>query len=490
MIRNETLTRLLGDRQSEYNLLDLRRLALPFTRVKLALTTQEKIDISTIDEFVLKAINSGIETPDSIEAFLGLPTFVVERSLEALALDRCIRVDPESSLLRLSTNGLETLNNKFRRIRSVDEIEVLHNKLTKELYSASAFPFLRPRELKEDFDITRVEEKGLAQFKDDDADLDVLEGILNTIRRGRLKRQVLQVKEVRRKENGYVECELYIFSHIHTGSYLFKIDLSGEESAPIEEALGQVGFYKNYGPAASMETQIEVDARHQALIEEALQQERSVREFTEQAQALAQEIDVLIQDTRQEQLTAGPEEDVKNAEAANQRIQMLEAQIQELQTRISGALRFIKTYEHPKLFDEALSSATERLMIVSPWINGYALKDSRIQKLQELLAKGVTVYIGYGISKTNEEKIDQRVVERLRKLAKQYPGHFDFRRLGNTHSKILAYDANCFVTGSFNWMSYSGEMRKGEYRDESSCVITDPERVRELFDHEIQFSFK
>jgi len=490
MIRNETLTHLLGDRQSEYHLIDIRRLALPFTMVRLALTTQEKVEISTIDEFVLKAIKAGIATPSTLEAFLGLPSFVVNRSLEGLALGRCIRIDPETSLLHLSDTGLETLNNKFKRVRATDEVEVLHNKLTQELYSASAVPFLRPKSIREDFDITKIEEKGQVPFKEDSADLDVLEGILNTIRRGRLKRQVLKVKEVRRKDNGYVEGELYIFSHIHTGSFLFKVLFSDEESIPIEEALGRIDFYKNYGPSASQGTVVEVDARHQAFLDQALQQERAVLDCTEQVQALTQEIDILIHDTRQEQLAAGLEVSAQGGAAADQRIQLLENQIEELQAKISGSIRFIKTYEHPKLFDEALSSANVRLMIVSPWINAYAMKESRLQKLEGLLAKGVKVYIGYGINKINDDKIELQIVDKLRKLSNRYPNLFMFRRLGNTHSKILAYDNNFFVVGSFNWMSFTGEMRKGEYRDESSFVISDPERVREIFDQEIRFSFK
>jgi len=79
-----------------------------------------------------------------------------------------------------------------------------------------------------------------------------------------------QLIEVRRRKNGYVEGGLYIFSHIHTRSSLFKVLLPDEESGPVEEALGRIDFYKNYGPIAPQETMVEVDTRLLSLLDEAL----------------------------------------------------------------------------------------------------------------------------------------------------------------------------------------------------------------------------
>jgi hypothetical protein len=60
-------------------------------------------------------------------------------------------------------------------------------------------------------------------------------------------------------------------------------------------------------------------------------------------------------------------------------------------------VRYLKVFDHPPLLEEALTQATERLMIISPWIGACVVDAMFLKKITRLCATGVKVYIGYGI---------------------------------------------------------------------------------------------
>jgi phosphatidylserine/phosphatidylglycerophosphate/cardiolipin synthase-like enzyme len=53
--------------------------------------------------------------------------------------------------------------------------------------------------------------------------------------------------------------------------------------------------------------------------------------------------------------------------------------------------------------------------------------------------------------------------------------------LGDTHAKILISDAKFAVTTSFNWLSFKGD-RDRTFRDERGTLVSDPQKIDELFD--------
>ncbi len=492
MLLEETIDKLLGDRKADYTLVDIRRLALPFTRIKLSVRTQEKHDLSVIDEFVLKASASGLNKISDIQAFLGLPDFVFEKQLSGLILERNLAPSADGLSVAITNNGKTLLANGYKKNRSNEEIEILQSKLTNEIFPSSQFAFLRPKDVREDCDITQIDAAKGYKFAENSINLDDLQFIINKYKRSKIKKQVLQIGGIKKKDNGYAESDLWIFSHIHTGSNVFKIILSDEESKSIEESLGKLEFYNEYITDKKSPEHECIDERFENIYLEAKNNSSTLNGYTGKANEIAKEIDKLINDTRQEQVSAEISEcqiDPKREHELENRIKELENQKIELEKSIKMSIRFIKTYEHPKYFDDALANTTNRLIIISPWITRSGMKESRLTRILELLKAGVKIYIGYGIDKFSDENIDLGIVEKLNKFKKQFPNTFTFVRLGNTHSKILASDDNFFITGSFNWMSFAGEMRKGAYRDESSVVLSEPNRVTEMMDKEIAYSF-
>ncbi|MEH1964740.1 MAG: phospholipase D-like domain-containing protein [Nostoc sp.] len=131
-----------------------------------------------------------------------------------------------------------------------------------------------------------------------------------------------------------------------------------------------------------------------------------------------------------------------------------------------------------------IKDSQERLMIISPWIRAKSVNGWFLQQFENLLKRGVQVFIGYGLGEKDENRYptDIQAEESLQKLARQYSKTFKLKRLGDTHAKILIVDTKFAVSTSFNWLSFKGE-RDRTFRDERGTLVSDPQKIDELFNN-------
>jgi len=146
-------------------------------------------------------------------------------------------------------------------------------------------------------------------------------------------------------------------------------------------------------------------------------------------------------------------------------------------------MRWLDMYEHRPLLELALKDSRERLMIFSPWIRANSVNRWFLQQFENLLKRGVQIFIGYGLGEKDEKRssADIQAEKNLQKLASQYSKTFTLKRLGNTHAKILISDTKFAVATSFNWLSFKGE-RDRTFRDERGTLVSDSHKIDELFD--------
>ena len=104
--------------------------------------------------------------------------------------------------------------------------------------------------------------------------------------------------------------------------------------------------------------------------------------------------------------------------------------------------------------------------------------------MEALIKKGVDVKIGYGIA--DDDKEDMLSQQLLRDLDRKYP-NFTFKRLGDTHAKILIKDDEFYVITSFNWLSFKGDPKKN-FREEWGNYVGG-DNIVESFYHKISSRF-
>jgi hypothetical protein len=77
--------------------------------------------------------------------------------------------------------------------------------------------------------------------------------------------------------------------------------------------------------------------------------------------------------------------------------------------------------DHPPLLQDALLTTQKRLLIISRWIRAKVVSFEFLKKLEALLQRSVSVFMGYGTSaeKDNTENLydtDRLALEKLRQL--------------------------------------------------------------------------
>ena len=145
----------------------------------------------------------------------------------------------------------------------------------------------------------------------------------------------------------------------------------------------------------------------------------------------------------------------------------------ELKELSRGEARVVKTEEHRPLLLEAAKTATLQLTIASAWINSRTLDDELCSALAAAVRRGVTVRIAWGMGtrrgreqQRNRVKGETALGELKRRVPKEHSGRLIIKRI-ETHEKFVICDDRFCVFGSFNWLSYRGEV-DSEYRRETS----------------------
>ena len=167
-------------------------------------------------------------------------------------------------------------------------------------------------------------------------------------------------------------------------------------------------------------------------------------------------------------------------EEANRRIAALEAEL------AGYSVRQVPVWEHRAYLDRALDEATERIMIISPWIRADVVNAALLKRLTAALRRDVNVFIGYGIGEDRPNgrhpkqiERDKKAKGRLEQLARDHEG-FTLAELGDTHAKVLICDARFMIITSFNWLSFKGDVDM-KFRDERGVYVALPDQIDGLF---------
>ena len=114
----------------------------------------------------------------------------------------------------------------------------------------------------------------------------------------------------------------------------------------------------------------------------------------------------------------------------------------------------LRNEQIPEKLHEAIQSAQTEIDIMSPWLNYNA--DNFVEDLRAALARGVVVKIHYGIGFGDNRRGESE--NKIRALQNElHSSNLKFK-FGNEHSKLFICDEKFYVIGSFNTLSYSGDL--------------------------------
>ena len=426
---------------------------LPIYTVTVDVLMQVRKKITPLDEFVLRAIASGIGQVEEIAEFLGVEQGIVESVATGLYLrdaldlplgeggDRVLRLAPAgeemvTTLTEDSPQEREVWFNFDRllwRASPISGRELIKEKDGKDLGLLGIRPRHAGRAVIDDFTVAEVDSAVKAFLKIEDSESDIL--LIKRVVKCNRKLQI---------------CHVLIYGDASGGSAI-EIAVDGHirpEFGLAIEGLGGADYLK-----ISLEhsaTQVEVEAIP------------NIADGVEVTSLEAQDNEIRSAVEAAGISDAGNIEEAEFESALGR--EFLDSSGKQ---RGTMTVRSMDTYENALYFQKAPETVQERFLVISPWVKGGVVNKQFLDKLHSMARRGVVCHIGYGITPDAENSHENRIKD-LHSWASKFP-NVVVGCLGNTHAKVLICDGE-FVNGSFNWLSFAGD-RGRTYRQEI-CTLT------------------
>ncbi|MFF3793605.1 phospholipase D-like domain-containing protein [Streptomyces sp. NPDC001981] len=433
-----------GKVRTGFDLVGIVDAALPVARITVEALAQDSKDIPLLEEYVLRLVDQGARTPESIAGFLGLDVAMVNQTVAVLFGSDDLRWTasmpgtPPVPRLRLTEKG---------RITATKAAAIVPVRISQSLVFDQmlwrASPYSRrstiARDVATEAGMITLPAARSGPVEDGEVTAEEITTLLQE--NGTTTREVLQVKSIAQTRSRHVlPVKLLVYADAERADIELGVVIDGELSDRHEIEL--IGFGGAKGLGINVEPEPE-----RPLLEPDLEKDRIPLQEVTQKRAEQAAIQL-------------------NAPA------LLPSE-QEAQVPQAEEIRAIGVFEHPELLDEALTSARKRILIISPWITGAIVTTAFVGKLERRLQRGVKVDIAYGYD-DSENRTDPKAIRRLNNLAARYPEKLHVVRLKSNHAKILLFD-DAWVTTSFNWLSFKGDPDR-TYRVEEGTLIRNRDR--------------
>lgn len=489
------------DNRPGFDLVSCQEVGLPVYKVTVDVLTQIRKPIPPIEEFVLKSIDAGLSSEEEVAGFLGLEISTTREAMVNLRLSEDIDlIAPDASQLqmwRLTKKGERTLREAKIIVPEERTFDINFDGLlrTPRWYAQFEKSLLKPKDLRDEGVLEiepspkRPPELSDLKIKDIDATIKKIEKFRERSSKNSQEQDLLALKAIERRQRFFQLSTALVYKAKDSDEIqiAFIVDdmLSNEHEAAFARSTGAKKIRNQILNALQKNEPLKFaeDLLGQEFVSANLVDPDTITAKVTEVKA---EIEAQIE-VAQEKLDQTDNEDEKSE--LIQQLEEKEQQILQLQSRMESMLasvpmRWLEMYEHRPLLEQALKDTQERLLIISPWIRANSVNRWFLQQFENLLKRGVQVFIGYGLGEKDENRYpkDIEAEKALQKLANQYSKSFILKRLGDTHAKILISDTRFAVSTSFNWLSFKGE-RDRTFRDERGTLVSDPQKIDELFNN-------
>ncbi|KAB8317058.1 hypothetical protein SD81_027665 [Tolypothrix campylonemoides VB511288] len=455
--------------------IDYKPIGYPFHVLNLDLTYLTNRQLQLAEEFVMKCLNYELNNYKEIAIFLGMDEKLIEKVLSELLLKGLIK---REDLLKLTESGLYALEQQTV-LAPISE--------TKTFYIDALNGKLR-----ESFSLNLFDSKNNSNY--------ALNKIVKKPRKGHIE-DIVDYYE-------HIEKILQNYNSYNNSNKVELIQVNNIEKVYTQwHELLLILYQRN---PDDREIEYEIFSRGNIQVEYRTTIEQLYAEGKKILDTIFQEIeDNLIHDNLVEEQILTPipinEEHIKTVEKLSVKIHCLDdpdslinskkQSIKEERKKLIQELDYIKTqskiseiihtYEHRTYLFNALKEAKQRIMIVSPWITEYAVDENFIKMLEETLKREIQIYIFYGIKNSSQQN-SPRAIQKLTELSTYYK-NFKFKKLKNTHRKILVCDTKFGIVTSFNFLSFRADPNL-TYRDELGVIIRDSATIEDLFNSGIKLA--
>lgn len=468
-----------------YSIVGYGEVGLPVFAVLAIGLVQQRKTFSAVEEFALRAIKSGLTSLREIASFLGLTEDIVSRSMVELIHRELVVTAKEGDqrTFALTKDGVQAA------------IETQIAKPEESILTFTYDGLIRAPKYYEMSDLIaprHLAEMGLAEIpsmpnrgpEEDELNvLDVERVVASSQRGGESDGKLLKVKRVERRTRMFLPAVTLVYKDEMSAAYRVGFVINGRLSEEHELAFARhkgverVGIFSSLVAGSPVPHLDDVLGKKFARSLPAAGQVHRLKRESARARAKVGVAQI-------KSGLASTEAERSEADAA---LKAAEANLSTVERKLEEhPVRPLPVYEHPPLLMRALQKAGSRLLIVSPWIRRAVIDREFLGHLTRLTESGVVIHIGYGLGEHDEgaREEDRKIESNLVELSKKHK-NFVFRRLGDTHAKILILDREFFVITSFNWLSFRGDPNR-TFREEWGTYVAVPEKVDEFYSEVIK----
>lgn len=419
----QILQRRFGDARPGLQLIAVEDAAIPVTVVRADVLVQEKKELPITEEFTLRFVRLGVDTPEEIAAYLGLDqAHVLDASAAQLSENHLWR-KKTGGRLALTPIGMEVVRDLAATQPVLRQLPVAFDRLT---WTLADYPerFLIEKKEAQERGMTILPAARNARIGFGD----VTPSGFNALLKGD-RLQVLRIHKVAVKKHRYLPVKLLVYGDQSRRELELAVCIDDDLAIEHGLALDRIEAVERLGLSLG-------EAEPRPVLDEELESQRTAD---------------------------SPAESPDDADHGGQ----LPG------GGVTSLVRSVSVFEHADLLAEALSMAKHRLLIIAPWVREAVVDTDFVAKLEQRLRRGVEVTIAHGIG-PNDKGSDESALNRLSNLAARYD-KFTFVRMKNTHAKILIFD-DIWISTSFNWLSFRGDSDR-TYRMEEGTLVNIPARV-------------
>lgn len=477
-----------ADQHAGYRLASYAEVALPVYRVRVRTLVVAETALTATEVFILRAMGKGLPDSQAITGVLGLDGRVIESTLAELMRNDDVVLAAEEGArhqrLTLTSKGKKTLATEASEHPEETTITLYSDGVTGRVVGLTDDGLMTSYAVR-DLGLRRI-----PTIKQKRPTVDALERLevermldKATGRRRRLV-SILSFNAIESRYVVYQPGVALVYVGRAPSDLLVSFAIDGHLSEEHETAFARNNGVRQLKIAKELQDDGEAFELPEFVAADTVGITEPAEHSRDVADALKADADVgIAEDALKDAI------DDAEREAAEKRLKHAKSEAAQKRSALETfTVRRITMEEHAPLLWQTLSSATSRLLIVSPWIRARVVNHRFIRELRGLLKQGVSVFIGWGIGDRKEREelseADQRAVRDLERLASEH-SNLHFKYVGNTHAKVLICDERLAVYTSFNWLSFKGDPKRG-FREENGVMVTIPEKVEAWFQAEVE----
>jgi hypothetical protein len=415
--------------------------------VSVDVLAQERKSIPLMDEFALRLVEEGVDTPALLAQVLGLDEKLVASTVaDQLVLDRMARVSVAdgTSRLRLTSIGSE-MSRDLAAVTPKEQVLGYAFDLLTQRVTAYPRSLLVNAQQASALGLRRLP-KVISSVGDGDITPAALNALLAERRPGESAIEILACRRVKQRASLFLPVKLLVYCDSQGRESQVAVAVEGEISRVHELALNQAGGAERVGLRVGRPADpITLDP----LLQKIRRDEQQVRSLWLRACGAAEGSDDRADD---------------DASLA-------------LDELTSEAVRAVYPFEFPDLLQSACADAKRRLLISSTRLQLTSSDASWVDRLEQRLRAGVEVSVIYRYVELGGSRSTTR---RLVDLRRRYRDSCRISQIDGSLGEVLAWD-DCLVVGSYPWLSAHGDLSR-QRRRETGTVIRRADAAQRKFD--------